>query len=190
MFGGDKLSIERGNNNNQVINEGTLNLYTNLVSQESIDLGIITEILEYVIENSQSKMNQREKAKPEKLLKAETKIKRNFKKASDKKVVGNLYLFALQKTALIEEKFSQLDSNNQADIHSSIYSKYIENKSRNMSSMENLKNLISCYIPKGKENNPHYENCAKAFVLFFFGDCTIFEKTKDEKAYTPNLFSL
>jgi len=44
--------------------------------------------------------------------------------------------------------------------------------------------------PNEKKNNPKYKNAAHAFILLFFDDCTIFEKTEKQKSVKPkNIFS-
>lgn len=175
-----KQGIEGNNNVQQSLQADVINNITNILDVSQSDNGILDEIFEYVRLNIKSQVLI-DKSKPEKLLKAQKKINRNFRTALEKKEVETLYMLALEKASLIEKKFSEIDSHEQKDLHSFMYGQYSKNRSALLSPMDNLQQLFTFVTPKSKEKNPQYVHCAKALVLFFFGDCTIFEKTRDEQ---------
>jgi hypothetical protein len=115
------------------------------------------------------------------LLKTEKKINRNFKKTNEKTEILDYCKFASEKIALIDKAFSNLNSQEQNDIHTYILSRYCENRKNGSDNLNNFYSLFKHFIPPDKLNNPTYENIAKSFVLFFFQDCTIFEKTREEQ---------
>lgn len=166
-----------GNNNKQFTAE-TIN-YNCYATQEESDQGVIDEIFQYVIANTNNS-ELIDKSRPEKLLRMERKITRNFKKAQERNEIKEYSRLAFEKIALIEKGFSNLEPQEQNDIHSCIFSSYKENKKNGMDNLTNFYSLYKGFIPIGKSNNPQYQNLAKSFVLFFFQDCTIFEKTKQE----------
>lgn len=167
-----------GNNNNQTVAE-TINNYYTVADQEVIDQGVILDIFNFVLENL-SNAEILTKARPESLIKTEKKINRNFKKSQEKREITEYCKLASNKIALIEKAFEKLDSQDQNDIHSYILSRYMENKNCGMNNVENFYSLYKHFIPLNKNTNPTFENIAKSFVLFFFQDCTIFEKTRAE----------
>lgn len=180
-LGGKKQSI-KGDGNTQINVDGT---YNNFVQQEIVDMGIIDELFKYIRENIDN-VSEQDKSKPDaKMIKVDKKIKINFK-GEDVETVKTFFVIALEKTSLIEKKISELDSNDQKDLHSFVFTKYIENKAEGMTNIKNLLAMFNQLTPADKLQNPLYSACAKALVLFFLGDCTIFEKTPEEKQ-KPNL---
>lgn len=162
------------------------NVYLQTADTEISGQTVIDDILTFVIDNIKKPGNT-VKGKPEKLIKTRQKIERNFKKADERAEVKEYFTHSYTKINLIEEKYRLLDNNVQLEIHGYIFSVYKELKT-NKSGIEILRELFKHFLPTGKEKDPQYVSFAKAFVLFFFDDCTIFEKTKQEKAAQTSLF--
>lgn len=172
-----KQSISGDNNKQYVAN--TVNVYESLAKEEELEQSIVSSIFQYVIENCK-KNQQTPKAMPEKVLKIKKKISINFKTIGDKEEITEFCRLASDKIALIEKVFSELDADDQNDIHSYILSKYFKNKHLKMTNIDNFYALCDDFIPIKQKGNPKVEHIAKSFVLFFFQDCTIFEKTQEE----------
>lgn len=176
-----KQKIEGDNNKQTII--GTANFigeeYKNLLEDSVIDLGIINSIIDFVLLNSQeSNINN---SRADKLLNTTQKIKINFKDSLEREDITNFCKYASEKIFLIDIAFSKLDSSDQNDIHSFILSKYSQNRTNGLNNMTNFYSLCNEFIAPKFSKNPKYQNIAKSFVLFFFQDCTIFEKTNKEK---------
>ncbi|MER3329220.1 MAG: hypothetical protein RIF34_06535, partial [Candidatus Kapaibacterium sp.] len=88
-----------------------------------------------------------------------------------------------------ERYLATFDTELQTDLENHIYTKYIDLKAENVSNIQILRGIFKIYVPDGQSNNPSYVNMAQAFVLLFFEDCTIFEKTEDEVSKQGDLFS-
>lgn len=176
---GPTLDIH-GDKNTQ-INAENVAYYADFSNREEFDQGVISSIFEFVIDRK-NKENSDGKSRPEKLINIAKKIQRNFKASGDRDEINEYCRRAFDKIALIEKVFSGLDSDEQDDVHSYIFSRYLENKKSNVSNIDNFDILYKHFIPPHKKADPTYENIAKSFVLFFFMDCTIFEKTKDERS--------
>lgn len=116
------------------------------------------------------------------------KIQLNFRTSSDVEEVRAYFTNAFDKKMAIERHLRSLEPENQEDLQNHILSKYAELKDSN-SSIEVLRKLFTFFVPRGKEQNPTYDNLAKGYVLLFFEDCTIFLKTASEKAKVHDLFS-
>jgi hypothetical protein len=152
------------------------NFYINDAEKEKIDLWILDEIFNSVlIRIKELKTTERYKD-DKKHIKIIKKIELNFKNKEEQEILKEYFKFAYTKTNLIEIRIREENNFIQDDIASDIFSQYISLKKQwkdNMSIMEELFNL---FIVPWKERNPEYTNLAKAFVLFYFDDCTIFEK--------------
>ena len=182
MIGDKRKEISEGSNNIQAdgnVNVTTQNYYQS-VNADATSQTIIDEMFLFAIHKAKSSQPI-EKAKPEKHLKTIKKIRLNFKKTSIIKEVEQHFIYAYQKISIIENRFAELDPSDQNDVHSYIYGLYTENKSAGMSNIDNLNKLFRTMIPDGKDKDPQFSTCAKALVLFFFDDCTIFEKTRLER---------
>lgn len=148
--------------------------------------GVLEDIFQYVL----TKINDIDfkKEKNDKLLHTIEKIKLNFKKEEDQEEVKIYFTNSYHKITLIERYFESLTNEEQTDIHNYSYLKYCELKSETQSPILILRQLFKIFLPNGKEKNPQYTNLANALVLFFFDDCTIFEKTNSEKKTQTSLF--
>ncbi len=111
----------------------------------------------------------------------EDKIKLNFENEDDRGTVRSYFFYALTKVSLIEQRIQEEDGDIQNDLHSHLLNQYYELKLAGHKNIHILHELFKIFIPAGKEADPTYSNLSKAFVLFFFDDCTIFEKTESEK---------
>jgi hypothetical protein len=138
---------------------------------------VINEIFEGVIAHLRDGKERINKER----INLEDKIKLNFKDESDREAVRKYFLYALTKVDLVEQRIRQEDGDIQNDLHSHMFNKYYELKLRNSTNILILHQLFEMFVPARKEKSPVYLNLARAFVLFFFDDCTIFEKTNEEK---------
>lgn len=173
-----------GDGNYQADGNITVNNYKYASEEEKVSRGIIDEIFELVI-SKEGNNTHIEKALPEKLLKAEKKIKRNFKKTNEINEVSTYFKYAYSKVYLIEEAYKNIGiergTDVQNNIHSHIFGVYKDLQNAHSNNLDILKALFKFFTPEGKAKDPLYDNIAKGFVLFFFDDCTIFEKTREEK---------
>lgn len=112
-------------------------------------------------------------------IKIQEKIKLNFTDKSHQELVSGYFRYAYTKHRLIQGRVQSESPEVQNDLHSDIFEKYTKLKSAK-SSIELLDALIEIYVPQEYVNNETYKNLAKAYVLFFFEDCTIFERAGNQ----------
>ena len=141
------------------------------------DFGIIDEIFKSVVQ----KLNSEESVSDRTHVNLSQKIEINFHGETDRNQVREYFGYAYTKVSLIEKRIQEEGVETQNDLHSHIFGRYNSLKQEGNSNLEILEALFQQFIIPGKENNPEYNNLARAFVLFFFDDCTIFEKTDSEK---------
>lgn len=144
------------------------------------DMGIIAVIFSYVSDNITACLNYDNSQPPKDWVKTSEKIKINFA-GDERTVVADYYRNALPKVRMIEDYFQTLDNENQADLHNHMCGIYNTNKMNGLSTIKNLHSLFNEVVPIGQKMDAHYTNMAKALVLFFFEDCTIFEKVASEQ---------
>jgi hypothetical protein len=168
--------------NNQAGNQ-TINY--NTFQNEKEELTIIEELFTFVI----SKIKEDSGITSSKEhLNLSDKIKLNFRSDAEQKEVTEYVKLALLKIELIEKQFQLFSPEQQNDIQSHILGQYNNFKRDLSSNIEILNKLFDEFTPNNKKQNSTYINLAKALVLFFFDDCTIFEKTKTEIGKQQNLF--
>jgi hypothetical protein len=143
------------------------------------DMGAIGVIFKHVIANIHL-CESYGKSKPSSLIKVEEKIKINFQQ-TEMEAVARYYSYAIPKLKIIEEYFQTLDPEEQADIHGYLFEMYIKNKTSSMVAIDNLHNLFDAITPPNQKQNAQYKGLSRALVLFFFEDCTIFEKIPSEQ---------
>lgn len=112
------------------------------------------------------------------LLEVKKKIALNFSDERDQSEVEIYFKNAYLKISLIESRFSELSSEQQKDIHTHILSCYKNLVRKKLQNIEVLHQLFDEFTPNNRKKDPQYTTLAKAFVLMFFEDCTIFEKVK------------
>ncbi|MDF0718235.1 hypothetical protein PY092_18885 [Muricauda sp. 334s03] len=164
----------------------------NNIQNESKDYGVIQTIFNHVFERVNGENREDEKkssSAKDKLIHIKDKIELNFKTAEDIEEVKSYFTQLYTKISFVENAFQSLDSEEQTDIHYYILSHYkgLKRSSENLSPIKILSELTQIFIPEQYSQNPTYRGIAQAIVLFFFDDCTIFEKTKKEPR-TPTLF--
>ncbi len=173
--------LKQNNNGNSNVNSARdtiINNYVKSTSDDIIDQGIIDELIIYAIKKCKeaSIIHHIDNSK---FLHVDEKIHLNFKAKEEIEEVRIYFKYAYTKITIIDNKFAQLTLEQQNDLHSYIFSLYVHLKTTN-SNIEILRELFNKITPSDKINIPEYTNIAKAFVLFFFDDCTIFEKTEIE----------
>jgi hypothetical protein len=176
-----KTKIE-GNHN--IVSEGDATIF--IAPDEKKEQGIIEELFEFVLE--QVDENKKSKNRPNKLVHTLDKIKLNFTNVSEQNEVKQYFTNSYNKITQIEKYFETLDNEEQNDIHNFAHLKYQELKHKYDNPIETLRNLFKEFVPKNKESSPLYVNISNAIVLFFFDDCTIFEKTKKEESKQTSIF--
>lgn len=147
--------------------------------KEEEELSIVDEIFDYVL--NEIKEGAGDKFKPGENLNLTDKIKLNFKNIEEQEEVIIYAKAAILKRDLIKQKYQSAETEKQKDLHSHIFGLYKEYKRAGKSNIEILDALFNDFTPKNRVDHSTYVNLAKALVLFFFEDCTIFEKTKAEK---------
>lgn len=141
------------------------------------DFGIINEIFKSVVQQLQDSEYRPDK----KYVNLNKKIEINFSSKEDRERVQQYFKYAYTKVSLIEKRIQEEDSEIQSDLHGHVFNGYNVLKDRGLNNTEILEELFKQFIISGKEDNAEYSNLTRAFVLFFFDDCTIFEKTDTEK---------
>lgn len=138
------------------------------------DLGIINEIYKKVLKESKKNISFK---KDKKFLEVNKKIELNITNEQERKRIKELFESIYNKISLIEKTFSNLDSSDQREITIDISDRYSEKLIKpNSNAYSALNSLFTDYIPLEKRKDPKYNNLAKAFVLFFFEDCTLGRK--------------
>ena len=174
MSNTQKQSSGKGSVNNQAGHDLIIN-YNSLTEEK--DFGIIDEIFNSVIAN----LEQSDERQDQEQIETEEKIKLNFQNENDQELVREYFRMALKKVVLIQNRIQLEDSEIQNDLHSHVLGKYRVFKNSGLDNISIMEALFEDFILPGKRDNPQYTHIAKAFVLFFFEDCTIFEKTLPKK---------
>lgn len=172
----------KGNKN--ILANRDVNIYE--LPDEKREQGILEEIFQFVLDKIDNIESNR--TKPDKLLHTKEKIELNFRDNNEQEEVKIYFTNCYHKISLIEKYFETLDIEEQSDIHNYAYLNYQELKEKFKKPILVLRELFKIFIPDLKEKDPQYVNIANALVLFFFDDCTIFEKTKGEKNIQTTLF--
>lgn len=143
------------------------------------ELTVIDEIFKYVIDNVTSSVLVQ--VPDLLLLSINEKIELNFKNEDEQEEISQYFRLAYLKISGIEARFKALDINQQSDIQNHVLGCYKRLKHKGMQNIEIIHKLFEEFTPNGKGGDPKYTSLAKAFVLIFFEDCTIFEKVKKPK---------
>lgn len=167
--------------------KNTINNYAN-AHKEVEEQIIIQEIFDNAIELSKGDSVSVKYKDDGKLTHTLKKIKINFKDKNHEDEVRMYFTNSFNKKNSIERYLVSLDSELQTDLENHVFGKYSQLKDTK-TSLEILRELFVIYLPIGKRNNPIYTNMAQAYVLLFFEDCTIFEKTEEEINRQTDLFS-
>lgn len=163
------------------------NNYHLAVSDSESEIGIINNIFDYVAKvASQTEINV--KVNDTKLLHINEKINLNFEKKEDRLEIRGYFTELYKNIHWVEKCFQSIDEFNQNCIHHYIRNKYNDLKIHEQNKILLLKSLTTFFIPPKQSKNPMYFTIAQSIVLFFFDDCTIFEKTEKEKARVLDLF--
>jgi hypothetical protein len=142
----------------------------------SLDVEIFQEIFAYVLSMPKKPLvTSRDRT----LLDVASKIVLNFSDEPDQEYVRDCYKQGLPHIQTLEPYFQGLETEQQLDITSNILDSYHERRVAGLTSSQILIDLFRYYTPREKVDDPAYQRVAKAFVLLFFEDCTIFEKTKE-----------
>lgn len=166
--------------------------FINKVELDSKDYGVIQTIFDHVLKRIKSE-NRVDNNKPysatDKLIHIKDKIDLNFKNSHDREEVKNYFTQLFTKINFVEKAFQSLDSDEQTDVHYYVLSYYnnLKRSDEALSPIQILTELTQIFIPEQHTQNPTYRGIAQSIVLFFFDDCTIFEKTKEEPR-SPTLF--
>lgn len=154
----------------EVLDINVDNQYSNFLGTEIEEAEVIDEIFKDVIGRIDEDAPD---SKLEPGIPLEKKIKLNFTDVNEQEEVRDYFKYAFQKIDLIEKRMSSEGAETQRDLHSFMLSRYTKLKRGNLTPIATLHKLFEEVSSAVKNTN---ENLAKAFVLFFFDDCTIFEK--------------
>jgi|GEM_PF-2323535 len=139
---------------------------------DKYEFSIVDTIFRNIINNNNDGRTYRYKEN----IKLEKKIKINFPNKEVQKIVSQHFRYAFIKYKRIEERMQQESPETQNDLHADILSMYRNFLKYGKSGEDLLNALFEYYTPKEYAKNESYRNLAKAYVLFFFEDCTIFEQ--------------
>lgn len=151
--------------------------YSDDANSSKRDFGIIDEIFKSVIKSLGSSESQLDKEH----INLSKKIEINFKDEEEHIRVQEYFKYAYTKITLIEKRIREEDSEVQNDLLGHLFQRYNSLKDRGLNNLQILEELFSQFIIPDKKDNAEYTNLTRAFILFFFDDCTIFEKTEFEK---------
>lgn len=171
------IQNQTGGDNSHNIQAGGNVLYCDFSKSDQKDFGIIDEIFKNVIKDLQSSDRQTNREHVDLL----NKIEINFKSDEDRVRVKNYFKYALTKISLIEKRIQEENTEIQNDLNGHVFQRYNALKDQGLSNIDILEQLFSQFIIPEKNDNPEYCSLTRAFILFFFDDCTIFEKTDAEK---------
>ncbi len=174
----DKLpQKQHGGDNSTNLQAGHDINFFKAVQEDQKDFGVIDEIFKNVIgqlRSSEDKLNKEH-------INLNKKIEINFLNKEDRERVRKYFRYAYTKIALIEKRIQEEDTEIQNDLHGDVFQRYNSLKDCGLSNIKILEELFKQFIIPDKKNNSTYRNLTRAFILFFFEDCTIFEKTNKEK---------
>ncbi|MBW4890221.1 hypothetical protein KXQ82_10860 [Mucilaginibacter sp. HMF5004] len=154
------------------------NQYNSFVNDDLTELTIVDELLQHIKENAKRDIPNASSIN-EKFVKIDKKISINFK-PEEQAGIKTLFTYAFSKISLIEERIGNMDSDDQACLHSHFLGMYLENKANGLTPLQNLTELFKKTTPANRSSDPKYTSFAQSIILFFFDDCTIFEKTPEE----------
>jgi len=168
---------QKGGDNSVNLQAGRDVTFINIAKSDEKDFGIIDEIFKSVIKSLGSNESQPDKEH----INLSKKIGINFKDEEERRRVQEYFKYAHTKSALIEKRIQEEDLEVQNDLHGHLFQRYNSLKDERLNNLQILEKLFSQFITPDKKDNAEYTNLTRAFILFFFDDCTIFEKTESEK---------
>ncbi|MBF4515182.1 hypothetical protein IRZ71_02460 [Flavobacterium sp. ANB] len=177
--------------NNIVANRDVNNIFQMQAINQEVELGVINEIFDFVIKEAKClDLDESKKAfTSDRLIHIVKKISINFCEKDEIVEVKQYFTNLYSKIHSVEKSFQALNEDDQQSIHFYVSSKYFDLKRSEMKPIEILKNLADIFMPPSSIKNPTYVSIAQSIVLFFFDDCTIFEKTVDESNEQLDLFA-
>lgn len=178
----DKLSQkQKGGDNSLNVQAGRdVNIYDQAAQSEERDFGIIDEILKSVIAKLEGGEYESETQHTGHVA-LNKKIEINFSDEEDRERIRQYFKYAYIRISLIEKRIQEEDSERQKALQSHVFGKYNALKDDGLDNTKILEKLFEQFIPSGKKDDPEYTTLVRAFILFFFDDCTIFKKTDKEK---------
>ena len=165
--------------------------FINQIEATKNDYGVIEIMFEFVLKKIEDNDDTDTKSSTtrDKLIHIKDKIELNFKTQVERSEVKEYFTKLYTKINFVEKAFQSLDTEEQNDVHFYILNNYnsLKRNDDETSPIEILTELAHGFIPENQLQNPTYKSIAHAIILFFFDDCTIFEKTSKEPIF-PNLF--
>ncbi|MFN7160905.1 MAG: hypothetical protein ACK4NC_04840 [Candidatus Gracilibacteria bacterium] len=152
------------------------------VKHEQEDYGIIQEILVYALSNISEGENPIDG-----YLKLRDKIQLNFPSEDEQKIVNQYLTCAYIKYPAIQEQIKLAGPEVEIQLQTHIFRLYRKLFKEGKNNIDILEELFDNFVLVGKKQNPAYTQIAQAFVLFFFDDCTIFEKTPQDQQLTLSM---
>jgi len=168
---------QKGGDNSVNVQAGRDATFIHIAKSDERDFGIIDEIFKSVIKS----LGSSESLPDKEHINLSKKIEINFNDEEERRRVQEYFKYAYTKIALIEKRIQEEDSEVQNDLHGHLFQRYNSLKDGGLNNLQILEDLFSQFIIPSKKDNAEYTNLTRAFILFFFDDCTIFEKTESEK---------
>ena len=172
-----KIQKQKSGDNSTNIQAGRDVNFIQVAQSDEKDFGIIDKIFKSVIKD----LKLSDHGTDRESIDLSKKIEINFKDKDERERVQEYFKYAYTKISLIEKRIQEESPEVQNDLQGHMFQRYKVLKDGRLSNLKILENMFSQSIISGKEDNPEYSNLTRAFILFFFDDCTIFEKTDSEK---------
>lgn len=112
-------------------------------------------------------------------LRTKSKIELNFPES--KEVVADYYNESICELELVRSAIQMYSGSQQKAVHSQLRRRYNELKLEYKEPLAIFHALVEYMTPREKQDDPLYSGVAQSIVLFFFEDCTLFEKTFAER---------
>ena len=184
--------VKDGNNQDNTFQNGVLQLanqasnltqniflspdYGEGAKQDLENYSIINELLTYVL-NLAKHTNSNLSRDAYDFVNIKEKLKINFVNFDDRKRVYDYLVFCFEFLATIEHVFSSLDNLDQKAIRHQVRTDYDQLKAQSTDNVQIFSELSQRY---NTQHNERYKLLSRCLVVYFFDDCTIFEKTSKE----------
>jgi len=153
----------------------SINKYADYKEQEDKEDSILNQLFDFVIEKLPDDMDSL--PEHEKHVKTKAKIKINFKNKKEQEEVNKYFIEAYTRIKQIEIRIQELEPITQQNIQTLITHHYLKLKRDELPNIKILDRLFDFFTPPKQKINPDYAKVVRAFILFYFDDCSIFEKS-------------
>lgn len=144
----------------------------------SDEIHVLDEIIEYALQTVDE--NTEPYLDDQTLININDKIVLNFEDEAERQAVRDIRERTFTQIKLIDQNFNEKLPEDLDAITQCVHDVYNELKSQDKKPFEILLEMFKAFTPKNKNLSPAHRLAVRGFVLYFFDDCTIFEKTKAE----------